>query len=405
MGRFIVIVLDSFGVGYMEDVPRVRPQDIGANTFKHILGCIPELKLLNLERLGIMNALGLESREMKKSPKASYGTSSLMHFGADTFYGHQEIMGTKPVEPLIQPFSECIDRIYEELLNRGYKVKYMGERLKYLLVNNYVTVGDNLEADPGHIYNLTAPLDFISYEEVLEIGRVVRGVVKVSRVIPFGGEGVTIEDILSSVETKDERFIGINAPRSGVYKKGYSVIHLGYGINPEVQIPTILGKAGIKVSLVGKVADIVDNRYGRSISCVDTEEVMKITINEINSIRDGFICTNVQETDLAGHGEDPFKYAEKLQVADKYIGEIIEIMRSDDILIVMADHGNDPTIGHSHHTRENVPILIHGKRIREGYIGHRATLSDVGATAANYFKAGNPENGKSFLKDIWIKDI
>jgi phosphopentomutase len=400
LNRFIVIVLDSFGVGYMEDAAAVRPEDVGSNTFGHILDNCPDLKLPNLEKLGIMNALGRETDFMKKSPNSAYGTSSLMHYGADTFYGHQEIMGTRPKKPIKEPFSKSIDKVYNALKAVGYKVEYKGDKLKFLLVNGCVTVADNIEADYGQIYNLTSTLDLITYSEVLKIGRVVREVVEVSRVIPFGGINVTVENIMSAVEEKENKFIGINAPKSGVYNEGYQVIHLGYGINPEVQAPTILGKKGIPVVLLGKVADIVENSYGKSISCVDTEEVMKITIEEMDKLQSGFICTNVQETDLAGHAESVERYAEKLKIADKYIGDIMDRLQDDDILIVMADHGNDPTIGHSHHTRENVPLLICGPKIKSGFIGHRDSLSDVGATVMEYFDSNGIENGKSFLKLI-----
>ena len=401
MKRFVVVVLDSFGVGAMEDVIEVRPQDLGSNTCKHILDRLPELRLPNLEKLGLMNALGDETEYMHKNPKANYGISALAHFGADTFNGHQEIMGTKPKKPLFQPFQQCIHEVYEALTSAGYGVQYKGDKLKFLLVNNCVTVADNIEADPGQIYNLTAALDLIPYKEVLKIGRIVRKVVKVSRVIPFGGINVSLEDILNAVEEKEDKFIGINAPKSGVYNEGYEVIHLGYGIDAEVQVPTILGKKGIPVVLLGKVADIVENPYGKSISCVDTEEVMKLTIKEMEAMEEGFICTNVQETDLAGHAENAERYAEKLAIADKYIGEVMDKMQEEDILIVMADHGNDPTIGHSHHTRENVPLLIYKKGLEGKFIGLRNTMSDVGATAVDYFKADKTENGSSFLNKLY----
>lgn len=401
MKRFVVVVLDSFGIGAMEDVMEVRPQDIGSNTCKHILHSLPELKLPNLEKLGLMNALGEETEYMHKNPKANYGISALAHFGADTFNGHQEIMGTRPKKPLFQPFQQCIHEVYDALISAGYEVQYKGDKLKFLLVNNCVTVADNIEADLGQIYNITASLDLIPYKEVLRIGRIVRKVVKVSRVIPFGGKNVTLEDILNAVEEKEGKFIGINAPKSGVYNEGYEVIHLGYGIDAEVQVPTILGKKGISVVLLGKVADIVENPYGKSISCVDTEEVMKLTIKEMETMEEGFICTNVQETDLAGHAEKPERYAEKLIIADKYLGMMIEKMKEEDVLIVMADHGNDPTIGHSHHTRENIPVLIHKKGIEGKFIGFRETMSDVGATAVDYFKADNTENGSSFLSKLY----
>lgn len=400
LNRFIVIVLDSFGVGYMQDAAQVRPEDVGSNTFGHILGKCPDLKLPNLEKLGIMNALGRETDFMKKNSKAAYGISSLMHYGADTFYGHQEIMGTRPKKPIKEPFAKSIDKVFEALISAGYQVEYKGDKLKFLLVNGCVTVADNIEADYGQIYNLTSTLDLIPYSEVLKIGKIVREVVEISRVIPFGGINVTVDDILAAVEEKEDKFVGINAPKCGVYNEGYQVIHLGYGINPEVQVPTILGKKGIPTVLLGKVADIVENNYGKSISCVDTEEVMKLTIEEMEKIESGFICTNVQETDLAGHAESVERYVEKLKVADKYIGEIMNKLEDNDILIVMADHGNDPTIGHSHHTRENVPILVYGPKIKANFIGHRSSLSDVGATAMEYFESIGIENGTSFLKEI-----
>jgi phosphopentomutase len=400
LNRFIVVVLDSFGVGYMQDAAAVRPEDVGSNTFGHILDKVSDFKLPNLEKLGIMNALGRETTHMKKNTEACYGISSLMHHGADTFYGHQEIMGTRPKKPIKEPFSKAIEKVYEALKAAGYEVEYKGDKLKFLLVNGCVTVADNIEADYGQIYNLTAALDLIPYSEVLKIGNVVREVVEVSRVIPFGGINVSVDDILAAIEEKDNRFIGINAPKSGVYNEGYQVIHLGYGINPEVQVPTILGKKGISIVLLGKVADIVDNNFGKSISCVDTEEVMKITIKEMEKFESGFICTNVQETDLAGHAESVERYAEKLKIADKYIGEIMSKLEGNDILIVMADHGNDPTIGHSHHTRENVPILVYGPKIKSGFIGHRSSLSDVGATVMEYFASIGIENGQSFLSQI-----
>ncbi|WP_027631782.1 phosphopentomutase [Clostridium hydrogeniformans] len=402
MKRFIVIVLDGFGIGYMEDAKVVRPSDVGSNTLKHILDKVGGLKLPNLEALGLMNALGEDYKEMKKSTLGTFGSANLTHFGADTFYGHQEIMGTNPKMPVKEPFTKNINKVKAALEEKGYKAEiHKGNEAEFLVVNDVLTVADNIEADLGQAYNITSALDYIDFKEVLKIGKIVRANVKVSRVITFGGEEIDINNILNAVEEKPNGFIGINAPKSGVYDNGYQCIHLGYGIDPEVQAPTILGRAGIDVTLLGKVADIVSNDFGKSISCVDTEEVLKLTLKEMDEIKEGFICTNVQETDLSGHGEDAFKYAEKLKIADKYIGEIKDKLSEEDILLIMADHGNDPTIGHSRHTRERVPLLITGHKIKSGIdLGTRRTLSDVGATVLNYFNKEGNENGESFLKDI-----
>jgi len=400
-GRFIVIVLDSYGVGYMDDVLEVRPRDFGANTCKHIIDKIPELKLENLEKLGLMNALGEDYGKMKINSKAVFGKSKLMHHGGDTFLGHQEIMGTRPVKPLIAPFSHYIDKVYDALIKEGYKVEKIGDKIQYLWVNDCVAVGDNLETDLGQVYNVTTTFQKISFEDELKIGEVVRKIVEVERVIVFGGTEATIESIKAAKEEREEKYVGINAPKSKVYEKGYMVRHLGYGINPETQVPTILGKENIPVILVGKVADIVLNEKGKSfLNLVDTSKIFDITLSELDKIEKGFIAVNIQETDLAGHAENAERYAQILKLSDKYIGKIMEKLNEKDILIITADHGNDPTIGHSQHTRENVPILIYKKGLESVNIGHRETMSDIGATVADYFKTKMPENGKSFLQNL-----
>ena len=400
-GRFIVIVLDSYGVGYMDDVLEVRPRDFGANTCKHIIDKIPELKLENLEKLGLMNALGEDYGKMKINPKAVFGKSKLMHHGGDTFLGHQEIMGTRPVKPLIAPFSHYIDKVYDALIKEGYKVEKIGDKIQYLWVNDCVAVGDNLETDLGQVYNVTTTFQKISFEDELKIGEIVRKIVEVERVIVFGGTEATIESIKAAKEEREEKYVGINAPKSKVYEKGYMVRHLGYGINPETQVPTILGKENIPVILIGKVADIVLNEKGKSfLNLVDTSKIFDITLSELDKIEKGFIAVNIQETDLAGHAENAERYAQILKLSDKYIGKIMEKLNEKDILIITADHGNDPIIGHSQHTRENVPILIYKKGLESVNIGHRETMSDIGATVADYFKTKMPENGKSFLQNL-----
>ena len=154
---------------------------------------------------------------------------------------------------------------------------------------------------------------------------------------------------------------------------------------------------GIPVVLIGKVADIVYNDYGKSISCVPTPEVMDITIREIQNNPKGFICTNVQETDLAGHSQDSAEYKKVLGQADEKIAKIIPILTPNDIMIIMADHGNDPDIGSSRHTREQVPLMIYHKGLEGVYVGERDSMSDVGATCCDYFNAQAPQNGTSFL--------
>ena len=398
--RFVVIVLDGFGIGAMNDAARERPGDEKA-TLRSILSDYPDMKLANLEQLGLMNAFGAESNDMKYCESANFGKSELMHFGADTFMGHQEIMGTLPKRPTMHPFQEKVDEVYQHLKENGHKVEFVVRgNLRYIVCDDYVTVADNLEADLGMCYNVTAPLDYISFEKEYEIAKLVREVVTVGRVIVFGGTGNTMEDLYRAEEIKEGKFIGIASAKSKSYEHGYQCLHLGYGVDENVQAPTILGKAGIPVTLIGKVADIVTNKMGVSISCVPTDECMQLTIKAVKENEQGFICTNVQETDLAGHSQSSMQYRKILEKADRGLGELLPLLTEEDILVVMADHGNDPDIGHSKHTRECVPLLVYKKGIQGRHLGIRKTLSDVGASVCEYFGVKAPQNGTSFLNKI-----
>ena len=396
--RFIIVVLDGFGIGAMEDAAAVRPGDEKANTLRSILRDHPDLKLPTLEKLGLMNAYGSESAQMKFNPQANFGKSELMHFGADTFMGHQEIMGTLPKRPEVHPFQQKVDIVAQHLKAKGHHVEIIERQgLRYVVCDDFVTVADNLEADLGMCYNVTAPLDLISFEKEVEIAEQVREVVTVGRVIVFGGTGNTMQDLYAAEEIKNGQFIGIASAKSKSYEQGYQCRHLGYGVNKNVQVPTILTKAKIPCVLIGKVADIVANDLGTSFSCVPTPECMRLTLDAVRRMDTGFICTNVQETDLAGHSQDSAEYRRILEQADAGLAEILPELTEDDILIVQADHGNDPDIGSSRHTRECVPLLIYRKGLKGVKIGTRRTMSDNGATCCDFFGTDAPENGTSYL--------
>ena len=411
--RFIVIVLDSYGIGAMDDVPTLRPADIGANTCRQIFKHLPNLRLPNLQKMGLGNAFiaaggnlsDLPQNVLCEQKEATFGVHKLAHFGADTFWGHQELMGTKPLKPFNAPFSESLQKVRETLVKAGFKIDlYTGNNDKnapaILVVNDALTIGDNVETDLGNNYNVTAALDVMPFAEVLKVGRLVRSVVKVSRVIVFGGKKVSLSDLLNAYETTQNRFAGVSAPKSGVYAEAYEVQHLGFGVDPETQIPHCLDEINVRTHLIGKVADIIENPNGLMNPCVDTQEVMDGVLMSMQALEHGFICANVQETDLAGHRENAALYAEKLQVADAGIGKIIAALLPNDILVITADHGNDPTIGHAKHTRELTPLLIYGQKVKTGFVGLRESLADTGATAAEFFGAKAPQFGKSYLAEI-----
>ena len=395
--RFIVIVLDGFGMGATADAAVKRPGDEKACTIGSILKDFPDMKLPNLEKLGLMNAYGKQSAQMKFSADANYGKAELMHFGADTFMGHQEIMGTLPKDPEMIPFQEKVDIVADHLRKDGHKVEIVNrDGLRYVVCDDYCTVADNLEADLGMCYNVTAPLDYLPFDKEVEIARQVREVVTVGRVVVFGGTGNNMDDLYAAEEIRQGKYIGIASAKSKSYDQGYQCLHLGYGVDARVQAPTILTNAGIPCVLIGKVADIVHNEKGLSISCVPTAECLEHTLEQMRKMEEGFICTNVQETDLAGHSQSSTRYREILEIADEGMTAILNELQDEDVLVVMADHGNDPNIGHSKHTRENVPLLIRYKDVKGLNIGLRHSLSDVGASVCDYFGVDAPQNGESF---------
>ncbi|PFG58344.1 phosphopentomutase [Vibrio sp. ES.051] len=406
MGRFIVVVLDGFGIGEMADVSMTRPNDVGAHTAGKLIKEFTNCSLPTIEGLGLTHLVDASaSGESKYKPV--YGRANLMHEGADTFMGHQEIMGTLPKSPLVIPFQHALPKIKQALFNNYFRVQEVTQNgLSALLVEDAVVVGDNLEADLGQVYNLTANLSAVTFEKLLSIAKVVRSANEVGRNIAFGGYLDTSSAMLEAIETKSingvPTYIGVNSPKSGVYERGFQVQHIGYGVDHETQVPQQLKSINIPTYLYGKVADIVSNSSGVNYqSMVDTNLLFDKLFADISRHTTGFFCLNVQETDLAGHQQNSQQYWNILSKADKRIAQIIDAMSNDDYLIVMADHGNDPYIGHSKHTREQVPLLIHNKKLTQTKdIGTRKTLSDVGATVCDYFSAPMPENGKSFLTQL-----
>ena len=345
-----------------------------------------------------MNAMGLSHNGFSFSDKAVFGSSNLKHYGADSYFGHQEISGTNPKKPIFHTLSDYIDEIEASIASAGFEVKRVEkDGLELLKVNELIFVGDHMETDLGQAINVVGDLDHAGMEMIKQVGHIVRQIVKVPRVIAFGGSNVSIDDITSAIITSDSKFIGIDAPASGVYKENYHVEHIGYGVDSKKQVPYALSKINIKNYFYGKVSNIVENPNGDNYDVVDTEKTFEYLVEDLKKERTGFYFLNVQETDLAGHAEDSQRYIDRLNVTNLGLKKVRELLKHDDILVVMADHGNDPTIGHSKHTRERVPLLIDYIN-KEGLIdiGLRDTMADVGQTVAAYFGT-EIEYGTSFL--------
>lgn len=395
MPKITLLVLDGFGVGAMGDCKEVKPEDVNANTYNHIRQSV-DLDIPVLYELGLGKIVDNEGQ-----PKAAYGRSNLAHPGADTFMGHQELMGSKPGVPNKRLMSEVGHRIKRALEAKGYKVEHPIKEATVLLVNDAVVIGDNLESQVGNIINVVGDLNKLSFMELTEVAKVVRENVDTSRVIAFGNEKSNIETILSVVKEKNSgKQWGVDSPKANVYGEGYQVLHLGYGVDFEKQFAHIAELNGLPVYRVGKTADVISaNGYKNPV--VNTSDVLE-TYRELyhQSQENAVFLVNVQETDLAGHKEDSQWYKEVLEESDRFLAKFIPELGTDDVLIITADHGNDPTIGHSNHTREQTPILVVGHKIKPVSIGTRETMADIAATMAEFTGIERPEFGKSFLKSI-----
>ncbi|SES05823.1 phosphopentomutase [Salipaludibacillus aurantiacus] len=393
MGKAILLVLDGLGIGAMNDCKEVKPEDINAHTLNHIRQHYP-LDIPVLDKLGLAGLV----EGKKEFKEAACGKANLAHAGADTYMGHQEIAGSFPKAPAKRLMRDIHSALGNQIKAAGYKVEYPWNNKPLLLINEALVIGDNLESAVGNIINMTADLNKMPFQDVKKLAETVREFVDTSRVIAFGNaRKASLNDILGAVREGKAGQWGVDSPKSGVYGEGYEVFHLGYGVNIYGQFPMIAARVGLPVYRIGKTADVLHGE-GPAYPIVKTADVLKKLEEEyMKETGDAAYLVNVQETDLAGHKEDVNWYGEILEEVDSFLEGFIPALENNDILIIMADHGNDPTIGHSNHTREQVPIIVTGKQVIPGYLGERETMADVGATLSRYFSLEPTEKGISFL--------
>jgi phosphopentomutase len=389
--RAIILVLDALGIGAMEDVFRTRQRDSGANTLLHLLERAERdldkpLSLPNLARLGLGKVLEHPALPKDANGLATVvGSAALGYPGADSYIAHQTIMGSDMTGIGLELFSVSEQSVAEFLAAEGHEVRRALPDVPVLLVDGCMVVGDNLEADPGLNYNVTGSLDLTDFDHILSVARIVRRRTPVSRVIAVGGTGLDASGLISNLRGDEGEVYGIDTPATGFYEReGLRVLHIGTDLDRSRQLPTLAARAGLPVTLIGKMADVIDCPEAQSVPCVPTEEVLATTLRAIRKKPEGLIAVNVQEIDLAGHQQDPARCANILALADRGVGSIVDALAPSDLLLVLGDHGNDPTIGHPFHTREYVPILTFSpsfegaRQLQE----RRSTLGDVGATVA-----------------------
>ncbi|WP_088007918.1 phosphopentomutase [Indiicoccus explosivorum] len=386
--RIHLIVLDSVGIGEAPDSGAFG--DTGADTLGHTAQSSGGLALPNLEKLGLANIVPVEGLQPADSPLASYGKMQEASVGKDTMTGHWEIMGLKidtPFKVYPEGFPEDLIRKLEERTGRkviGNKPA-SGTAIIDELGEEHMETGALIvytSADP--VLQIAAHEEVVPLEELYEICEIARELTLepdylVGRVIarPFIGEPGSFKRTSNRHDYALKPFSRtvMNELKDG----GYDVIALG-------KINDIYNGAG--VTEAHRTSDNMDG----------VDKLDKTLGQDFN----GLSFLNLVDFDAVfGHRRDPRGYGEALEAFDRRLPEITGKLGEDDLLIITADHGNDPTFPGSDHTRELVPLLAYTPRTGQGSeLGLRKTFADVGATIADNFSVKMPDYGTSFLEKL-----
>ncbi len=382
--RFIVIVLDSLGIGELPDAAAFG--DVGSHTLGNMARAVGGLRLPQMEAMGLGNIVIVEGVVPQTEPTAAYGKLAEVSPGKDTTTGHWELMGIQLEKPFpLYPdgFPPEVMEPFEARTGRGTlaNIPASGTVIIDELGEEHIRTGKPIIYTSGDsVFQIAAHEDVIPVEELYAMCRVAREILRgeheVSRVIarPFVG---TPGHWVRTANRHD-----------------FSVVP------PESTVLDFLKEAGMMVYGVGKIEDIF---VGQGLTgAVHTQDNMDGVDKTVAAMRErkerGLIFTNLVDFDMLwGHRNNPQGYADALAEFDARIPEILDALGDDDVLVLTADHGNDPTTPSTDHSREYVPILIAGAPVRRGAnIGVRETFADLGATIADVLGAQPPPCGTSF---------
>lgn len=387
--RIFLIVIDSVGAGELPDSAAYG--DKGANTIKHISEATNGITLPNMQKLGYGNITDIIGVPRNPNPIGYHSKLAEFSVGKDTMTGHWELMGLKIEEPF-KTFTDTgfPDELIEELEKRtGRKI-----------VGNKASSGTVILDEYGEHQMKTGDLIvYTSADSVLQIAA--------------HEEIISVEELYKACEIareltmKEEWKVGriIARPYLGTKKgdfKRTSNRH-DYALKPFEDTTLIyLKEVGYDVVSFGKIVDIYDSEgiteYYKQTS---NKHGMENYIAYADKDFVGLAYINLVDFDaLYGHRRNPVGYKECLEEFDVQLGELMEKMGKDDLIMITADHGNDPTFPGSDHTREYVPLLVYSPGLVGGEIPVRETFADIGATISDNFKVKKARYGTSFLKDI-----
>jgi phosphopentomutase len=384
--RIVLIVLDGAGIGAMPDAPEWG--DAGADTLGHILDS-RAVRLPNLQRYGLGNVRPLANVPPLDQPVGSYGRCALKSNGKDTTTGHWEMAGII----LEQAFPTYPDGFPPAILDRFIKETgvpgILGncaasgtEIIKDLGAEHVATGKPIVYTSADSVFQIAAHEEVIPLERLYEIcetaRRILDGEHKVGRVIarPFLGAAGNF------YRTENRHDYAVPPPRANL-------------------LPALKDEE-LDVVCIGKIASIYDSLgVTEDLTAKNNQQSIDQTIQALGQDTRGLIFSNLVDFDmLYGHRRDTPGFAAALEHFDASLPQIEAAMRDGDLMIITADHGNDPTFPGTDHTREYAPLLVYGKSARPGInLGTRGSLADIGQTVAENFGL-QLTAGKSFLSQV-----
>ena len=386
--RIFLIVLDSVGIGEAPDADKFN--DLGSNTLGHIAEHMGGLNMPNMAKLGLSNIREIAGIPIQEQPLSFYTKMQEASNGKDTMTGHWEIMGLN----IQQPFRVFPDGFPSELLNE------LEEKTGRKIIGNKPASGTEILDELGEEHMKTGALIvYTSADSVLQIAAH-------EEIVPID-ELYKICELARELTLDEKYMVGrvIARPFIGVPGNFTRTANRhDYALKPfDRTVMNELKDSGYDVLAIGKISDIYDGEgITKSIRTKSNLDGMDKLIESLDMDFTGISFVNLVDFDaLFGHRRDPIGYGKALEEYDNRLPAVLEQLTEQDLLIVTADHGNDPVHPGTDHTREYVPLLVYSPRLKVGKeLQMRETFADVGATIADNFNVKMPAYGKSFLSEL-----
>ena len=381
--RIFLIILDSAGIGEAKDA--LKFDDEGTNTIKHAIESV-NVELPNLNKLGLSNLIYHKNDKVEGYYTRAHEVSN----GKDTLTGHLELMGviTK------QPFKTFLENGFPDEL-----IKELEEKTGRKVIGNIAASGTEIIEDLGEEHMKTGSIIvYTSADSVLQIAAH-------EEIVPLE-ELYKICEIAREITLKPEWKVGRIIARPFIGTKGNftrTPNRHDYALDPAHDtVLNYLKNNNYDVISIGKISDVFNHSgITKKIHTNDNLDGIHKIMNEQKESFKGLVFANLNDFDSKyGHRRNPEGYANALKEFDNYLPEIIDNLKFDDLLIITADHGNDPTYKGTDHTRETIPVFVYSKKLSNvGELEELTSFSDIGATIADNFDVNSP-NGTSILDKI-----